>query len=316
MHLLFNELSLQHTCPTDEHFVRAVSHIMKLRTIAQKQSRNIYCHRQITTIEVAPEKSMHQAVQKLDINMKRAFMNWITTTGPFWDDERKHSPDEYFELIDSTIITDTGLGEAAYRMHIGEDSSTISVPNDPWIQHPITVQWHTSDSVIPIEIDNYCNDSQFTVALERAKTPILSWDDLHMRCVNEFDKLFFVENCNRSIQQLPFSKASAERIYELLNMLNRFVSEHDKDGVRTSTGQIYYQDWFTGKRAWFTDSSDSEQAEYENELTFTLPDGTTMLCGMHGKANSIFGPIRIHFSWPLNEDGKIYIVYIGKKITM
>lgn len=37
---------------------------------------------------------------------------------------------------------------------------------------------------------------------------------------------------------------------------------------------------------------------------------------MHGKANSTTDPIRIHFSWPLNTDGKVYVVYIGDKITM
>jgi hypothetical protein len=79
---------------------------------------------------------------------------------------------------------------------------------------------------------------------------------------------------------------------------------------------MYYQDWFTGKRAWFTDSSDSEKVTYKQKLTFDLPDGTTELCGMHGKANSTTDPIRIHFSWPLNTAGKVYIVYIGDKITM
>ncbi len=78
---------------------------------------------------------------------------------------------------------------------------------------------------------------------------------------------------------------------------------------------MYYQDWFTGKNDFFTDESDSNKAQYAQKLTFTLPDGSSELCGMHAKPNTSSTPIRIHFSWPLYSTGRLCIVYIGEKIT-
>ena len=318
MHLFFNELSLQHQCPTQDAFNEAVQHIMRLRRIALKYERRIYCHRQITAIEVSPSKSMQQAVQQLDMNIRRAFMQWITATGPFWDDDRQHSPGEYFELDDGTIITDTGLGEAAYRVHNDEPSSTVSFTNDTWGQDYVSVRWHTTDDIVTIKVDNYHAHEHLDVQLERIDPPPTSWDDLHTRCSKRIEFLTFVENCNDDMQRYPFSVAVANQIYSLLNMLNRFAAEHDEQGKRTATGQMYYQDWFTGNSAYFTDESDSNTPKYAQQLTFTLPDGNTALCGMHAKPNTPknFPPIRIHFSWPLDSTGHLCIVYTGKKITM
>lgn len=318
MHLFFNELSLINQCPTQTQFVEAVNHIMQFHQIARKYSRTIYCHRQMTSIQIASEKSLQQAVQQLDLNMRRSFMNWLTTTGPFWDDERQHSADEYFDLTNGTLITDTGLGEAAYRMYSGEESSVVSWPNDTWQYHPVAVNWHAADDTVCIDVANYHASEQFTAILEETQPPFQSWADLHTRCIQRFSHLTFVANCNATMLHLPFNESPAQRIYALLDMLNRFVSEHDETGKRTEAGQRYYQDWFTGQNAYFTDESDSNKSKYQQQLTFTLPDGTAIMCGMHGKPNTSkqFTPIRIHFSWPLNTAGKVYIVYIGDKITM
>jgi hypothetical protein len=76
-----------------------------------------------------------------------------------------------------------------------------------------------------------------------------------------------------------------------------------------------YQEYFTGKKAWFTDSSDSEKNRFKSQLTFKHPDvaGEDLICTWHGKVKS--PQIRLHFSWPVSADTPLYVVYVGPKIT-
>lgn len=89
----------------------------------------------------------------------------------------------------------------------------------------------------------------------------------------------------------------------------------DDRGKRTPEGHTLYQKHFTGDKAWFSDSSDTEKARFKNELIFKHPanPNEVLFCPWHGKVKT--PQLRIHFSWPIREDQPLYIVYVGPKIT-
>ena len=108
------------------------------------------------------------------------------------------------------------------------------------------------------------------------------------------------------------------KCFELLHLPLRsltLLAGTNAKGERTAEGHEIYQRHFAGQRAWFSDSSDTEKRDFQNDLTFLLNDGTSLLCSWHGKVNYHI-PLRIHFSWPVTAVDPLYIVYVGPKLTL
>jgi hypothetical protein len=85
-------------------------------------------------------------------------------------------------------------------------------------------------------------------------------------------------------------------------------------GNRTPVGDDLYALYFAGGKALFSDSSDGEKADFNNELHFPHPDGAGHLfCTWHGKVKT--PPIRIHFTFPILHNTPLYVMYVGPKIT-
>ena len=130
MELFANEMSIHrqfHDLPT---FHGALERLMGMRGVAHRFGRNVYCHRPLADAEPIPGIRMQQAVQRLADNERRALMIWLTSGGPFWDDLRRHDPNDWLECRDE-IVTDTAVGEAAYRTLLGAECALISaVPSD------------------------------------------------------------------------------------------------------------------------------------------------------------------------------------------
>jgi hypothetical protein len=117
------------------------------------------------------------------------------------------------------------------------------------------------------------------------------------------------------MQGRAFVASAAQRIIVLLQTLDH-LRTCVKDGERTAEGNRLYQDHFTGDKAWFSDSSDTEVSEFADALTFKHParPGETILCRWHGKVKT--PQIRIHFTWPVSHRDPLYVVYIGPKLTI
>ena len=130
-----------------------------------------------------------------------------------------------------------------------------------------------------------------------------------------FPDLTFAPSTFEPILPYPFGKAVANRILERLNVLNQLKNCFDMQGNRTTDGHALYQKHFTGARAWFSDSSETEKTEFRQELTFRHPlsTGEYLFCTWHGKVST--GVYRIHFSWPVTADTPLCVVYVGPKIT-
>lgn len=316
MEVLLNDLSLHGQFASIHAFQDAIQSIMGIRNKMKQFGCELYCHRNLVQAQVTYDSTIRQAVQQFEKNERGAVMGWLTQHGPFWEDNRSHDSDDYFEYQE-LVVTDTALGEAAYRCFLGSEYHIFSLAPSNWMITPIPVAWHR-DKVVSIEVTNHWDISTLETALKATSPPIQSWEQLAtimpIRCTN----LTFAADSFDPLCGNPFVNSAARRIVELLETLNKLKSYFDTQGQRTAEGQRIYQDHFTGEEAWFTDSSDSEKNEFKAELTFNHPanDTENLFCTWHGKINTPKkNKMRIHFSWPICVDKPLYVVYIGQKLT-
>lgn len=258
---------------------------------------------------------MPQAIQRLGQAEKSALMQWLTRHGPFWEDERVHGPDDYLECNDQ-VVTDTAIGEVAFRCFQGTDYRLVSLIPSSWEHTPLAVRWLLAggdDRVI--NVANHVMLEDLEVALRSAPDPIASWDQLALVSQARFLNLNFSASAFDPLRGLPLVPGAVQRIIERLDVLERLKCCFDQYGERTPEGHRLYQEHFTGDKAWFSDSSDIEKNNFRSEMTFKHPEieGVTLFCTMHGKVKT--PQIRIHFSWPMRADIPLYVVYVGPKIT-
>lgn len=315
MELLVNDNSLHGQFQDIHSFEIAVDHLMTMRNKSRQYGRELYCHRNMAHSDVTFDMNMRQAVNRFDRSKQRVLMQWFAQQGPFWDDDRIHESDDYLECHEQ-IVTDTALGEAAIRRLHSRDCRVISLKPSDWEFTPLSVFWKSSDiDETGIDIPNYWEMPPLESALREAPEPVSSWEAMAKICKRRFSDLSFSTDAFDPLKGHPFNFGCAQRIMERLEILNRFKTCFDETGTRTDEGQRLYQEYFTGKKAWFTDSSDSEKNKFKSQLTFQHPDvaGEDLICTWHGKVKT--PQIRIHFSWPVSADTPLYIVYVGPKIT-
>lgn len=315
MDVLLNELSLHGQFTNVLAFQTAIDKIMSARSKMRQFGSELRCHRNLTQAKVTHELSLQQIVSQLDRNKRGALMSWLTKEGPFWEDSRQHEVDDWLEF-QNTIITDTALGESAYRYFNGSNSQAFSFSPSDWQFTPITVNWHRNNSeIVDIDVINHWDANSLDDALQEKASPITSWQqltkDMPIRCPN----LSFSDDSFNPLYPHPFVHSAAQRIVELLETLNKFKNCFDDQGQRTTEGGRLYQDHFAKKKGWFTDSSDDEKIVFKNELTFNYPNDKDekLFCSWHGKIKT--PQIRIHFSYPIYDDEPLYVPYIGPKIT-
>lgn len=313
MELLLNDLSLHGQFPSIQDFRESMHRIMEMRQSARAMERQLYVRQDILDRPTVAAESMRNALQRMSQDEKRAILGWLQKSGPFW--EAAHNPNLWLWHGDE-IVTDTAVGEAAYYMMQGEDRWLVSfIPSD-WGYSPITVMSGPNADAIAGDVPNYVHATELEVALQAAEPPIASWEQMATRARARFQRLTFSNDCYRHLDGQPFAPCVAERIISRLEVLNRLVGEVDGNGVRTPEGHWLYQKHFTGDRAWFSDSSDTEKNDFRQQLTFQHPEqpGVELFCPWHGKIKN--PPYRIHFDWPPERPGApLFIAYVGLKLT-
>lgn len=315
MELLVNDLSIQGQFPDIESFREAITRLMGMRNLCQRFGLDLYCHKNMAHAQVTDALIMPQAIQHFPRPEQSALMQWLTRKGPYWEDFREHGSDDYLECNEQ-IVTDSAVGEAAFRcFHAGNCQLVSLIPSD-WNNSPLTVWWRESDSCDKnVRVINHLYDNGLEAVLRSEPAPIDSWVRLRDICCTRFSNLRFSDDAFDLLNGHPFVPGAAQRIIERLDIINRYKGCFDAEGNRTIEGNQLYQDYFTGDKAWFSDSSDGEKRDFKHEMTFSHPDnsGDTLFCPMHGKVKT--PQIRIHFSWPVTADSTLYVVYVGYKIS-
>ena len=314
MDFIVNDLSFHGQFFDITTFLQSLGRILRMRTITQSYGREMYCHRKIASTYVMPNMSLQKAIQRLSQDKRRSIMGWLTKYGPFWEEERRHSQDEYLECK-GEVVTDTAVGEAAYCCLNLSERHLVSLVPSSWDFSPVEVKWYRDNSDIrEVLVANYRNSTELGDVLRSAPAAIKSWKDLEQSSRSRCSHLTFLPDCFDPLLGHPFVNSAARLVLRQLETLDRFKAVR---GRNSTEGNRLYQEHFTGARSWFSDSSDTEKVEFRNELTFRHPVKAQekLFCTWHGKVN-YHTPIRIHFSWPVRASEPLYVTYIGPKLTL
>jgi hypothetical protein len=314
MDLFVNELSLHGQFSSIGSFVGALKEIMGCRIVADGYRHPFWCLRTLASRDVLPGVSLREAVrQTRDVNLSRVVMTWLDRYGPFWDDGRAHSPDDYFEHA-GEIVTDCGLGEAAFRLAAEQPSGMVGFSDSLFCTTPLNVVWRRSDSVSQgLDLPNFWNRIPLEEYLREHELAPQSWADLVERARSRYRNLTFVDSILEPLNGEPFNTTIADRVLKLLGILDHLKSSFEDDGRLSAEGHQLLQDYFHGDRALFTDESETNKRTFARQLTFRTPTGEELFCPYHGKISFRF--YRVHHSWPIRSDQPLYIAYIGPKIT-
>lgn len=315
MDLLVNDLSLHGQFRDLAEFRDSIRRVMLIREISRRHRRALYCHRGLANGQVTPGEQMPAAVKSLSLDEQRAVMAWLSQHGPFWDDDRQHDREDWYECA-GDIVTDTAVGEAAHCILHGVDRGLVSLQPSEFVYDPVPVERVFEDgSRAPVDVRNYWEPGAVEACLAAAPPALASWAALEELSISRFVHLRFAGNAFEPLRSQPFKQGTAERILVRLETLHQLKHCFDENGSRTEDGHALYQQHFTGDKGWFSDSSDAEKEDFKSELTFPHPDasGESLFCTWHGKVKS--PQYRIHFSWPVTAASPVYVVYVGPKIT-
>ncbi|MCY4507251.1 MAG: hypothetical protein OXG35_09860 [Acidobacteria bacterium] len=317
MEILVNDRSLHEQFHDVGSFRDALARLMAMRSAARRFGRDVHCHRALLTASPIPGVVMQQAIGRLAVDKQRAAMVWLTRSGPFWDDLRRHGPGDRLEC-GGRIVTNSAVGEAAFRALHGADCGLISFTPSDWDYSPVDVTWRREDQGADnrsTALRNWRSAPALEAGLRDTAPPLRSWDDLRQAAAIRFESLTCTEDCFEPLSGVPFAKGAGDRFLVLLDILDRFARSFDRSGPRTAEGQRIYQDYFTGDNAPFSDSSDDEKRNFREALTFRHPNepGGSLFCPWHGKVRHM--TLRLHFSWPVRAGRPVYVVYAGPKLT-
>jgi hypothetical protein len=313
---LFNEKSFHGQFYTLTEFQKAVETVMLIRNQVMRYGVTLFCHREVQDAQVTPDCVMKKAVNSLPKAQRQAWILWLTQSGPFWFDERRHSDGDWLELEDGSLVTDSSIGEAAYRNMLGSPSELITVEPSNWLNEKIRVIFKQESSrSTSADVINRWTLKSVEQSLEALAPPYDSWQSLEIYVRRKCELLRFCDDAFSYLRGHPFVACAAKGIEVQLTTLNTYRGSFNEDGSRTPDGDRIYNSHFAHGKAWFTDSSDSEKSEFRKELTFPHPErpGEYLFCTWHGKVKT--PPIRIHFSWPITANSPVYIAYVGPKIT-
>lgn len=311
-----NDLSLAGQYPTSEAFVGDLKQFLALRNRSPLLASRLFCSRTIVYRQAAPKFNLREAVNLSgDRDLIRLVLNWLTKSGPFWEDERQPAVEDYFHCH-QTEVTEFGLGEAARRKLGGESTNSISFPGAGFDYSPLpVVQGLLEEPTSTIEVENQWKWEDVQRAVEAAMPPIINWEQMLTEARGRFDHLDLVADCGDPLKSEPFSQHVVKRVFELLKVLNEYISCMAETCAPTERNHELFAQHFTGEKSLFSDESTSNKQDFKNKLEFPDPaqPGKKIFCPWHGKINT--PTYRIHFEWPPRPNVKLRIVYIGPKIT-
>jgi hypothetical protein len=303
-----------------EQFRGSLQLLMAIRQVIRGSGREFYCHRELRNARVFGETRMAAAVNSLRREERQAWLGWITREAPLWDAPQHHDEEDWFETSEE-ICTSTALAEGAWCIERGERRDLVSVDPSDWLTDPVTVTRVVADhDRREVQIRNHWSVGSVTACLATVPITLESWEGLAQFARNAFTHLGFAQNAFDPLDGLPFVPSVAEQIKRHLKVLDELKQLAEANAYGDQRYRDLYDNHFMGANAWFSDESTTNRREFAQKMTFANPQDPAqfLFCPWHGKPNTPgnFVPIRIHFSWPITPTTPLYIVYVGRKLTM
>lgn len=317
MYVGANELSI-HGQFEKHQFLGVVDTLLRCRELLRGFGSALRCRRELLERPVVGTTPFRELVQQMPQQdaRKRLLLSWLSSEGPFVDDDRLHSPDVFFECLND-IVTDSTIAELAHRQLHFPDAAAAAISARPshMAVDPLTIDVRDDNgNATPIALRNHTDTTTLEAWLRLQERPMQRWDDLQVRAKRECPGLFFAETAFSPLASQPFVPNAANAFLDLLRVLHRLKRCSFPDG-RNAEGHDLYKQFFAKKNAWFTDSSDQEKVDFREELTFEHPekDGERLFCPWHGKVQT--PQMRIHYTHEISSEKPLYIVYVGPKLT-
>lgn len=252
-----------------------------------------------------------------DRDLTRAVMSWFDRTGPFIEDDQAAENDDYFEY-QGVEVTRTGLGEAARRTKLGENCATFSFEGgviDFAVDPLVTDHGLVEERLGVYEVNNRWDAARLEDDIRAMRAPPTNWTELVTVARERFPHLDIADlDQARDLAREPFENSIANSALSLLSYLECYAADRRADGSAGPHGSEVVKQYFNGDRALFSDESESNKAQYSQELTFQSPDGRSVFAPWHGKISHRY--FRLHFEWPFTpERDRIAVLYLGPKIT-
>ena len=321
MNVYVNELSFHGQFSTISSLMDSLKGLWTMRGLCRRYGANLYCSRvALFNCPGALGLSVRNAVlQYATAQEKSMLLAWLDKTGPFWEDARLHDAEGIYLFRQGQaegLATDTGIAECTAYCLAGNEGATASVTPSDFEYTPILTEYEPQNGGrIPCEIDNHWRCPSLETALSRT-VRVDSWGDLARNARAMFANLRFSGTAFDPITRQPFSRQIADRIVELLRILDRLSVAVQPDGSLNDAGQILRNTYLTGHRPLFTDSSDDEKIAFKHDLTFDHPlTGESVMFPWHGKVRNDVH-YRIHFEWPkVDPTRPLPVVHVGPKLT-
>ena len=269
-------------------------------------------------MEIQPGVRLAEIGGRLPRDKRGLLFQWVGKKGPFIEDDRQATDDDLF-LFDGEDVTDLGLGEAARRIlatlpAAKPPAATLSPVQDPasrFAADPLCVVHGLAEAPIGhVPVANFRETKALADALLAARPEPATWPELLAEARARFDRLHIGTHCDGILARHPYHPPGGRRILDLLDVLQRLMTEMDSAGRLSKDGVELQNKFFVGERSWF--SGESEGRKHSPE-TFTFPDpggDGTLVCFWHGKVST--PAFRIHFEWPVSPPvRRLRVVYIG-----
>lgn len=319
-----NDASLQDQYPTDASFIEILRQIVEARARFPRLREGLYTTRSFGLAKAANGRNVSEIVMRsANVNLRRQILTWVTTRGPFVEDDRLAEEEDYFECL-GVDVTDGGAGEAARRFRSGMPVRLYSFAGGAinFCFDPLSVD-HGLDGYRQgrYEISNLWNIEALTKDIRGSEPVINSWRTLFEVARERYERLWLPDALyqNEKLVAEPFESSIAERVLQLLGHLNDYMGSLAADGAPTARSHQIVRDLFTnasGAEPAFTGESNTNQNIYADEMTFPDPEdpGASIFAHWHGKIRHRF--FRMHFEWPVPPGAsRLKVLYLGPKLT-
>jgi hypothetical protein len=321
MRWYLNDVSLQAQFAEPTDFLVILQNLLALRAQFEPLRSTLYVTKTLSTRNVNNGLTLVQLLGKPEHRgLQAQVLRWLGRAGPFIEDDRSPEVDDYFEFKNHDV-TNTGLGEASRRVKAGEQAATVSFSGGAldFAYAPLTI-FHgiAEDRLGQYEIANLWSVEALRKIASKSVPPPANWRELIERARTHFPNLSLPDAIylNTSLAREPFNSIICDRTLVLLGFLNQYMDARRPDGSETPEAQKIIKDYFSGDRAIFSGESQTNQRNFQLQLTFPDPDAPdrSLFAHWHGKISHRF--FRLHFEWPVPINAQMLkVVYLGPKIT-
>jgi hypothetical protein len=307
---IFNDLSLQKNYTDISVLKKDLKELADFYDAGKKFGHTIYLHRDTIKQVSVLKTPFHAALMdtRFFTHQQRAkIFIMLDKSSPVLPDDTTIPSGLVFYYEGQTIPT-TGLAECAYQVYMGESISTYSLSASFFLKNILVVSIKQNDASLgDLSIENYFSLSDFNQRLQSLRGPMKSWEDFFYFAESRYKWVECTTEARIPLRRHAFEQVLADRIICRMDALEQMAGAQSEE-IFLELEKNYCH----GDRAWFTDESNTRKQELKNQLTFMV-NGVQTLCPYHGKIS--YRTFRIHFTPRPKRGKKIYIAYIGYKIT-